>query len=368
MSSRARRVATPLAGLVAVTLATGLVSDVAASATAPPDVVSQPAATPAEQAVQFWTPERIRRATDHDDGIDMRSRGVRGGDSVPDGPAGAVPPSGEQRKTEKARKVDLPNTVGRVFFTLPRTDPRNPKNWRYCSATSVQGKYRNLVATSAHCVYDIGQNAFYTNWIFIPSYRDGDGRAPYGIYAARTFNAHDDFVVREDFDFDYAFVNVHNGIKVTRAKTYGQWRRQVANVGRLGDNVGGQGFTWNRDPKVKVFSFGYPAGEHPDGDRPFSGRTMKWCHGRTTPMPAAPKYDLQEHVGVRCAFTAGAGGGPFLYGYRSSTRTGYLIGVNSVAWDTDGNDRYDHISSPYFNTDTYKVYKAAANRWTGNMS
>ncbi|MEV0346368.1 hypothetical protein AB0H88_11425 [Nonomuraea sp. NPDC050680] len=83
-------------------------------------------------------------------------------------------------------------------------------------------------------------------------------------------------------------------------------------------------------------------------------------------MPAAPKYDLQEHIGLK-SFTAGASGGPLLYSYKSSTRTSYLIGVNSVAWDTDGNDRYDHISSPYFNTDTYKVYKAAANLWTGNM-
>jgi hypothetical protein len=104
-----------------------------------------------------------------------------------------------------------------------------------------------------------------------------------------------------------------------------------------------------------VFSFGYPAGEHPDGDKPFTGRTMKWCYGKTAPMPAAPKYNLQEHIGFTCAFTAGASGGPFLYSYR--TRTGYLIGVNSVAWDTDGNDRYDHVSSPYFDTDTYKVYK-----------
>lgn len=84
-------------------------------------------------------------------------------------------------------------------------------------------------------------------------------------------------------------------------------------------------------------------------------------------MPESTAYDLQGHVGVKCAFTAGASGGPLLVGYSSAARTGYLAGVNSVAWDTDGNDRYDHISSPYFNGDTYEVYKAAANRWTGNM-
>ncbi|SDL90142.1 hypothetical protein SAMN05421874_13236 [Nonomuraea maritima] len=371
MYPRARRIATPLAGLAAVALTAGAVSG-AASAAAPSDTVSRNAATPAEQAIQFWTPDRIQKATDYDAALDISTEGLKARADKPDGPPGSVPPIGAQKgSSTKSKQVSLPNTVGRVFFTLPRTDPRNPKNWRYCSATSVQGKYRNLVATSAHCVYDTKQNTFYDNWVFIPSYWDGDnawnGKAPYGIYAARTFNAHDDFVVKEDYDYDYAFVNVHNGIKVQWEKVGGRWKWTKKNVGRLGDNVGGQGFTWNRNPKANVFSFGYPAGEHPDGDKPYTGRTMKWCYGTTKPMPEAQKYNLQEHVGFKCAFTAGASGGPFLYQYKNASRTGYLVGVNSIAWDTDGNDRYDHISSPYFNGDTYTVYKAAANRWTGNM-
>ncbi|MET8863301.1 trypsin-like peptidase domain-containing protein [Nonomuraea sp. NPDC004580] len=377
MFSQARRIAIPLAGLMAIGLTAGTVSSAAASTTtgttARSDVISRNAATPAEQAVQFWTPDRVSRATDYDDGVDVSTRGVKGSNDTPDGPPGSVPPIGAEKsgKTKKSKQVNLPNTVGRVFFTLPKTDPRNPKNWRYCSASSVQGKYRNLVATSAHCVYDTKKNTFYDNWVFIPSYWDGDtawtGKAPYGIYAAKTFNAHDDFVVKEDYDYDYAFVNVYNGIKVNWEKSGNRWRWTVKNVGRLGDNVGGQGFTWNRSTKLNVFSFGYPAGEHPDGDKPFTGRTMKWCYGKTKAMPEAKTYNLQEHIGVKCSFTAGASGGPLLHNYKSASRTGYLVGVNSVAWDTDGNDRYDHISSPYFNGDTYKVYKAAANRWTGTM-
>ncbi|MGR6914836.1 trypsin-like serine peptidase [[Actinomadura] parvosata] len=371
MNPRARRIAFPLAGLLAIGLAAGMVSGAADATTAPSDVVARNSATPAEQAVQFWTPDRVKQATDHDEGIDVTSKGVKGSNDAPDGPPGSVPPiGGEKTSSKRSKHVNLPNTVGRVFFTLPKADPRDPRNWRYCSATSVQSKYRNLVATSAHCVYDTKRNTFYDNWIFIPSYWDGDkvwnGKAPYGIYAAKTFNAHDDFVVKEDYDYDYAFVNVFNGIKVDWQKADGRWRWTVKNVGRLGDNVGGQGFTWNRSTKLSVFSFGYPAGEHPDGDRPYTGRTMKYCYGKTKAMPEAKKYNLQEHIGFKCSFTAGASGGPFLYNYKSASRTGYLVGVNSVAWDTDGNDRYDHISSPYFNTDTYKVYKAAANRWTGN--
>ncbi|WP_193318542.1 trypsin-like serine peptidase [Nonomuraea phyllanthi] len=371
MFSRARRVAIPLAGLVAAGLVASTTGGAAANATAPPGVVSRDARTPADQAIQFWTPYRTRMATTYDGVPGVTSKGVRGGAGAPDGPPGSVAPTGARKaKAEKSKRVNLPNTVGRVFFTLPETDPRDPKNWRFCSATSVQGKYRNVVATSAHCVYDTARNAFYDNWVFIPSYRDGDnaweGKAPYGVYAAKTFNAHEDFVVWEDYDYDYAFVNVHNGVKVAWQRSGDRRWRTVRNAGRLGDNVGGQGFTWNRSTKLTVFSFGYPAGEHPDGDRPFSGRTMKYCYGTTRAMPEARRYDAQRHIGVACSFTAGASGGPFLYGYRSASRTGYLAGVNSVAWDTDGNDRYDHVSSPYFDGDTYKVYKAAAGRWTGN--
>ena len=298
MSSRARRIAIPLAGLMAIGLTAGTIDSAAAGTTLATSttssgtarsgavsrvasrVVSRNAATPAEQAVRFWTPDRVKRATDHDNGLDLTTKGLKRAGKAPDGPAGSVPPIGaEKAESTKSRQVDLPTTVGRVFFTLPKADPRDPKNWRYCSATSVQGTYRNLVATSAHCVYDTEHDTFYDNWIFIPSYWDGDtawtGKAPYGIYAAKTFNAHDDFVVKEDYDYDYAFVNVYNGIKVDWQKTGKRWRWTVENVGRLGDNVGGQGFTWNRSTKLTVFSFGYPAGPHPDGDKPYSGRTMK---------------------------------------------------------------------------------------------
>ncbi|QYC44733.1 hypothetical protein Nocox_35870 [Nonomuraea coxensis DSM 45129] len=310
MNPRARRIATTLAGLTAAGLAAGSLDGAAAGATAPSDVVAVDVTTSAEQAIRFWTPDRAGPATG----------------------------------TKKSKQAGLPDTVGRVFFTLPRTDPRDPRNWRSCSATSVRSKHRNLVATAAHCVYDTRRNAFYDNWVFIPSYRDG--KAPYGIYAAKTFNAHADFVVNEDYDYDYAFVNVHNGITAS-------WK----NAGRLGDKVGGQGITWNRSARLNVLSFGYPAG----------GRTMKRCTGTTRPMPEAKRYNAQQHVGLACAFTAGADGGPLLADYRSASRTGHLVGVNSVAWDTDGDGRYERISSPYFNGETYKIYKAAANRWTGVM-
>ncbi|MFI6815272.1 trypsin-like serine peptidase [Nonomuraea sp. NPDC050328] len=363
MKSRATKalgIAIPLAAL------SGLAGLSPANAVAADDIVSAEAKSTTGSALAFWTPDKLRAAKSADGALDLSQRGGKINGNAPDGPPGSVPPIGQEgAKSPKVKQVNLPNTVGRVFFT------DGDGEWKFCSATSIQGKYRNVVATSGHCVYDTKHDRFHDNWVFIPSYWDGnnrwEGKTPYGIYEAKTFNAHDDFVVKEDYDFDYAFVNVYNGYKIDWKKTTGGgWEPVKKYIGRLGDNVGGMGFTWNRSPKANVFSFGYPAGKHDDGDRPYSGRTMKWCYGKTAPMPAAPKYRIQEHIGFKCSFTAGASGGPFVYNYKNTSRTGYVYGVNSVAWDTDGNDRFDHISSPYFNTDTYKVYKAAANRWSGN--
>ncbi|MEV7009791.1 serine protease [Streptosporangium sp. NPDC051022] len=377
MNSRARRLAIPLTGLLLIAGVIGATTPAEAHA-APGGVTGAAASTSAADAVAFWSPERMRGAGDVTEDLALTVRNGRTRDATaataattPDGPGGAVPPiGGEGAKTVKGKHINLPNTVGRIFFTLPGSNPLNPASWKYCSGSSVQGRYHNVVATAAHCVYDVRSNRFHDNWIFVPSYWDGDrareGKNPYGVYAAAWFNAHDDFVVKEDYDFDYAFVNVHPGLKVSWSGGAGGTRRpSVRNVGRLGDNVGGQGLAWNQKVRNKVFSFGYPAGPYPDGDSPFTGRTMEWCYGTTGAMPAAPKYSVQEHTGLACPFTAGAGGGAWLLRYDGSTRTGYLNGVNGLNWDTDGNGRYDTVSSPYFNGDTYRVYRAAAGRRTG---
>ncbi|MEU6414176.1 serine protease [Microbispora sp. NPDC046933] len=373
-SSAASPAVSSAASLTASSAATRTASAVAAARATPGDVTAKAAPQTPAEAVAFWSPQRLRAARDYTEELGNSVKGFGGaGDAIPDGKAGTVPPTGAGKgaaggSNKISKQVNLPPTVGRVFFTLPGRNPLDPKSWKYCSGASVQGHYRNVVATAGHCVYDPVTNQFYDNWVFVPSYWDGDqaweGKAPYGIYPAKWFQAHDDFVVREDFDYDYAFVNVSSGFKLTPEKDGGVTRYVRTPVGRLGDNVGGQGFTWNRSTKVKVFAFGYPAGPHRDGDRPFTGRTMKWCYGQTAPMPAAPKHDIQEHIGFTCGMTSGASGGPWLMGYKSATRTGYLNGISSVAWDSDGNDRYDRISSPYFNGETYDVYKVAANRWT----
>ncbi|TFW27601.1 trypsin-like serine peptidase [Massilia horti] len=54
-------------------------------------------------------------------------------------------------------------TVGKLFFTIGRQD-------YVCSASVIQ---RRIVATAGHCVHSGTKAGFYSNWVFVPSFRDG---------------------------------------------------------------------------------------------------------------------------------------------------------------------------------------------------
>ncbi|WP_329085556.1 hypothetical protein [Streptosporangium sp. NBC_01469] len=517
MNSRAKRLVLPLGGALAAAAMIGASLPATAQAsTADPDVKSS-ALTPSGNAkaiAGYWTASKLKSATTYlaDSTVSARLTKTGAARAAADGKPGVVAPTGEEDKSAgKSRNVNLPITVGKVFFV----DDKGQERW--CSGSSVQSKYRNLVATAAHCVYDTDANKPFGNFVFIPGYYQG--KAPWGIYVGAKVNTHDDFTVYEDYDYDYAFVNVYNGIKQQPEKevdyktfkahvdkggvgreaattvdfeTYDKWTQKgglgkvenvssedevgpqykdalavaaetdkwtwekvtgevyglkndkvtlkgnelpqanwpkagskvetrvenvtkteydaykglgyrkidaqgnytityyfvvkyikktasvkyvifrhyistVADAGRLGDNVGGQGFSWNQKLGKKVFTFGYPTSAHLDGNKPYSGHTQKWCYGTTGAAPVVSAYKAEEHQAIKCAFTPGASGGPFLLQYKNSKRTGYLNGVVSLTIDSDDNKRYDRVTTPYFNGDTYGIYKHAANLWTGKL-
>jgi hypothetical protein len=299
------------------------------------------------------------------------------GGPAPDSKPGVVAPIGEENKAAaKSKNINLPKTIGKVFFT------RDHKPY-WCSATSVQSHYHNLVATAGHCVYNTDDdNHVLDNWSFVPGYYQG--KAPWGIYFAKAAYTHYDFDVYEDFDRDYGFVSVYNGLKIHLVKsvnkpewdaylgpkyTYQQrWYEVILeDVGRLGDNVGGQGFAYNIAPGKAVFAFGYPAGEHPDGDKPYSGITPKWIYGKTAKNVVNSALKIEEQIALKGAVTYGFDGAPWLYRYSNNKRTGYVNGVTSTFIDADGNGRYDYIGSPFFDGETYGVYATAANVWSGSI-
>ncbi|WP_113705553.1 trypsin-like serine peptidase [Nonomuraea lactucae] len=208
-----KRILIPAGGAV---LATGLLAaGLAGTATAAPDVASDPMAKSAADAkaiAQYWAESNgaaLKAATQSNiwDNKDVAKLQSKGGYS-PDTKPGSAAPIGQEKKTKvKVQNVNLPKTIGKVFFV----NSKGEKKW--CSATSVQAKYRNLVATAGHCVYDTANNTdVMSKWVFVPGYYQG--KTPWGIYVGKQAFTHYDFDVYEDYDRDYAFVTVYNGIHI----------------------------------------------------------------------------------------------------------------------------------------------------------
>ncbi|MFI6919476.1 hypothetical protein ACIBIZ_05935 [Nonomuraea spiralis] len=527
-----KRILLPAGGAL---LATGLLAaGLAGAAQADPDVDAAALAASQQKAAEildFWTKSdnaALRQATAYYwDNKDVKKIVQKGG-YVADGKPGSTPPIGaEKTTTVKSQNVNLPKSIGKVFF-----EGRDGKLY-WCSGTSIQSNYRNLVATAGHCVYDIAANdEVVSRWVFVPGYYQG--KTPWGIYVGKQAFTHYDFSNYEDFDRDYAFVTVYNGVHGASGKVsqvskseydafkgakwvdektitadeykagvdkYGEngpfkskavdpkvesvakpadaqaklaeylkpegyngvkltgvevtksvytaapdgldnnakflgltgspisiskedydqlskdkadgkylgelsvtkdkngnataWFKQqfyvkkwvkstvqtrywvesyfvkelsLTDAGRLGDNVGGQGFAWNQPTGKYVRTFGYPYAKHPDGSKPYSGVTPKWCYGKTgAKATKVPSLKIEEHISLKCAVTGGYNGAPWLLKYSNAKRMGYVNGVTSVLYDTDGNDRWDYMSSPYFDGETNSVYAAAANVWSGTI-
>nr|WP_260408360.1 hypothetical protein [Planomonospora venezuelensis] len=475
---------------------------------------------------KFWLDANgaaLKKATQYNwDSKDV-TKLVRGQGDTSDGKPGLVAPVGGEKGTSaKIKNVNLPKTIGKVFFLDHKGVPR------WCSGTSIQSRYRNLVATAGHCAYDVeGNQEVVSNWVFVPGYYQG--KAPWGLYVGQAAFTHYNFSAYEDFDHDYAFVAVYDGfvldgekkvtaaefadwkggkwiepktitadeyaagvskygplggyrkedkvatnvetvnppanpsdpayltdegkggvkllavevtsydygkapdatngykngekyisksgdekgrtpiskeeydklvkekaagnflgaltavkdkndveiewyktqyfikkwVKSTTTTTTAYWLEQYViglakSTGRIGDVVGGQGFAWNQKIGQPVFAFGYPADAHPDGDKPYTGLTPKYCYGKTNAATyAVNEYKAENQIALKCSMTGGADGGPWLLKYSNAKRVGYVNGVTSLFHDQDGNDRVDYVSSPYFDGDAAGVYHQA---------
>ncbi|MFI6732545.1 hypothetical protein ACIBI9_06420 [Nonomuraea sp. NPDC050451] len=311
-----------------------------------------PAVATAQEVARFWLADdaaNLRNATPY------ALRTVAGGERlsteiVPDGTPHSVPPV----EAENPVAGDLPMTSGKVFFIGGDGRPH------WCTGTSVQSQYRNLVATAGHCMLDTEAPAGgLGKWVFVPAY--SEGATPFGLYVGKQGIIHYDFDDIRDYDRDYAFVTVYSGVVLSSPDV-------LTNLGRLGDKVGCQGLAVNQPLPPTADVFGYPAGTHPDGTGPYTGRTLERSAGstfatKTTGLPA------DRPVGVDSPFTGeGSLGSAWVTGYASDTRTGYLNGLTISVADTDGDNRYDTGISPYFDTELFLVYRDAAHRWTGSIT
>ncbi|MEV4104383.1 hypothetical protein AB0J42_29425 [Nonomuraea sp. NPDC049649] len=301
--------------------------------------------TAAQEVAEFWLADgaaNLRDATPYEVGATKNGERLSA-DVPPDGPPVSLAPM----------EAPDPATSGKVFFIGDDGRPH------WCTGTAVRSSYRNTVATAAHCVFNIeAPMGALGAWVFVPAYTEG--ATPYGLYVGKQGNTHYDYDDIRDHGRNYAFVNVYNGV-VSSASA------GLTDVGRLGDNVGGQGIAFNQPIASTVDVLGYPAGPHPDGTRPYTGESLE----RSTGSRFAVRVTVARAdrlVGVDSPFTgAGSLGSAWLTGYSDETRTGYLNGITTSVSDTDGDGRYDTGISSYFDRETIPVYQHTSGTWTGRF-
>jgi V8-like Glu-specific endopeptidase len=230
-----------------------------------------------QDAVRFWTPQRMASATDPSGRIAQ--------------PQGWKAPRGKRSVATRitGEHFDGVKSVGTLFSTTSDMKAHN------CTASVVRSPGRNLILTAGHC---LGHNA-----AFVPKYdhTKSAGDQPYGIWPVdewfRDSQYASDRSANSDLDFTFASLKENGGRKVQ-------------------DLVGAN--TLARTPGFvnQVTVIGYPMVKYDSQDRAFRCPNVG-----TTPLPA---YNQMQ---IDCAgMWGGVSGGPWFSKFDSSGETGEIIG------------------------------------------
>jgi V8-like Glu-specific endopeptidase len=254
-----RRVAAAVAAVVSLAGATDAVAAGSKSRVAKKAVGQTRAAV-----TKYWTPARMRQArpaatlpaTAPRDRAAAFVSGPYPGDST-------VPPG---------------STHGKVFFTDGGAD-------YVCSGTAVTSQNASVVWTAGHCVNQ-GPGAFYTNWAFIPGYRDG--ARPLGTFTARQLLTTDAWRTQGDvaYDLGAAVVSTTGGAT-------------------LNARAGGRGIAFNMSRAMNVTAFAFPA------TPPFTGGRLWTC---ASPVVGSDPTVSPATMAIDCDMTGGASGGGWVSG------------------------------------------------------
>jgi V8-like Glu-specific endopeptidase len=247
------------------------------------------------EVVQYWTAERMRNAVP----LDVAAKAA-----------------GKKRLAYPFTRYE-PGTYnpahGKVFFS------DGAANY-VCSGTALTSGNESVVWTAGHCVNE-GPGGFYTNWAFVPAYKDG--ARPYGTWTARELLTTSAWGNGGDFGYDLgaAVVNTSGGATLT-------------------DTVGSRGIAFNQAAEQHYGSHGYPAAP------PFSGGRMFICEADlgTRDTSADPPT-----MGIGCDMTGGSSGGGWVVGND-------VLSVNSYGYTTQPNVMY----GPYQGSVAQQLYTSAA--------
>jgi hypothetical protein len=249
------------------------------------------------EVVAYWTAERMRSA------IPLNSPRAAGGKKHQSYPFTRYEPA------------TYNPAHGKVFFSDGGTN-------YVCSGTALTSGNESVVWTAGHCVNE-GPGGFYTNWAFVPAYKDG--ARPYGTWTARALLTTSPWSQSGDFSYDLgaAVVSPNGGATLT-------------------DTVGSRNAGFNQAAQQHYLSHGYPAAP------PFSGGRMFICEADlgTRDRSADPPT-----MGIGCDMTGGSSGGGWVVGNT-------VLSVNSYGYRTQPNVMY----GPYQGTVAQQLYTTAGSR------
>jgi V8-like Glu-specific endopeptidase len=191
---------------------------------------------------------------------------------------------------------------GRLTFTTP-------SGTSGCSATAISG---NNIVTAAHCVYDTTNNAFYSNWVFTPAFRNG--ATPHGTFTAQSCSV------------------LTSWVNLTGNFALNTWARHDVAVCTMNRNSSGQtlnaavgfaGRLWNAGSNQLAFVNGYPGRLYTDvvianG----SGQYLRSCTAETFSFAT-------DTLGAGCNWGRGISGGSWLVNYRPFQTSGQVNSVTS---------------------------------------
>ena len=245
-------------------------------ALAPKPQINAPAhATPGPAAPAFGTPHKVAAVA-----------GKYKAHSVAATRTGASPDLGT---------VYVTPSIGKVFFSVGGGDYA-------CSASSVNSASGELVITAGHCVYSVSDQAWSSNFVYIPAYANGD--APYGTWSGESLATFAGFASSGDDTLDTGYVAVSGPSNL---------------VATVGGNGVEEGYTSFADP---LFTMGYPAA---------SPENQAYCYATATINTS------DGLVFMPCDQGPGASGSPMLDNYDTTSGLGTLASDLTLVWSySDG--------------------------------
>ncbi|MBJ7347444.1 MAG: hypothetical protein JHC87_02605 [Thermoleophilaceae bacterium] len=251
----------------------------------------------------YWTVDRMKNAVPVDTPTAKRSKPTK-------------PGGGGSTSAATSVEVTIPpgsplTAHGKVFFKIGSSN-------YVCSGTALQG---DVIWTAGHCVNQ-GPGSYYTNFLFVPAYRDGT--APYGTFPVSTLMTTDSWRLGGLWNGDVgAAIPTVNGIGQT-----------------LGQAVVERSITFDSTRNQSYNAYGYPAAS------PFNGQRLRvcntaWSRNDTSSSPAT--------MGIPCDMTGGSSGGGWV------TSGGAVASVVSYGYSGLKNVLF----GPYLTGEEQQLYNAA---------